>query len=908
LVRGSKIPETKFEAKRDFSVLGPRFTLNPQDIQEMFPPPGSLGEHSNVLPHIILKRSTLPWERQAQKNNTSVPWLALLLFEEPELPVADQKISTLGELKDARPEPEEKGEHDGDQVTVIDVNRDLLKQLIPTFDELKYLAHVRQTEDPNPKVPKQEVAVVIGNRLPTPGKMSIVHLVSLENRYSAAGQFDYKYVGSNDKIPLVSLKSWRFACVSAKQSFKGLLTHLNHQLLFHFPPKVTDGLITALKEGRIPYEVRSAFDQGARPLNPNVKTVSEHSEWRITDKGNRYYLVSNKNNVFNQAGKKLFDSLKLDANPAEHLPEIRQRFERENHKLDPAARLENHGQPDHWWIEDGHNHYFISQENNALYVYDLDPDRSSTLRLPPSANKQVEEYLKRGCVPLPHATRHGKQTVSWYHGPLIPGSNNPMTPGSKKTSADVELPIQSADELLRYDNQVGMLDVSYAAAWELGRLLTLQKTQVAVDLFNWKRTHVQELHVQEAHETDPLLTHLPHDKAKTNLAPPQTVREWFANLACLRGVPFSYLVPDERMLPLESIRFFRVDRPWIECLLDGAFSIGRVVSKDRERGGKHVKVDKNCKSLVQPEHHIVTGFLLRSDVVSGWPGLLVDGYDKDDTDTVKPLPPLCLPERLSKNVLLCLFDVEVRAVDIHQKPETLHFGFNRPEPGSDFLYKEKTGTKRIIIKDKRVVDIGKLAGAEYLASGHSAQFASDMIEGVERVQFAKRNGQLAKATVTITASAPVDEVAAPVLAQAQAATTHPTLKLGDRGEAVKQLQRLLGMTEVDGDFGAATKRAVENAQQAARMAADGIVGPNTWELLESRRRAHSHPTLRRGASGEAVRQLQRLLGVKEDGDFGAATDEAVRKAQKAAGAADDGIVGPHTWELLESHRRSNPGA
>jgi hypothetical protein len=30
-----------------------------------FPPDGSLGEHSNVLPHIILNRSTLPWERPA---------------------------------------------------------------------------------------------------------------------------------------------------------------------------------------------------------------------------------------------------------------------------------------------------------------------------------------------------------------------------------------------------------------------------------------------------------------------------------------------------------------------------------------------------------------------------------------------------------------------------------------------------------------------------------------------------------------------------------------------------------------------------------------------------------------------------------------------------------------------------
>ena len=54
----------------------------------MFPSPGSLGEHSNVLPHIILKRSTLPWERQADpgvNRGKDTPWLALLLFEEQEI-------------------------------------------------------------------------------------------------------------------------------------------------------------------------------------------------------------------------------------------------------------------------------------------------------------------------------------------------------------------------------------------------------------------------------------------------------------------------------------------------------------------------------------------------------------------------------------------------------------------------------------------------------------------------------------------------------------------------------------------------------------------------------------------------------------------------------------------------------
>lgn len=59
------------------------------------------------------------------------------------------------------------------------------------------------------------------------------------------------------------------------------------------------------------------------------------------------------------------------------------------------------------------------------------------------------------------------------------------------------------------------------------------------------------------------------------------------------------------------------------------------------------------------------------------------------------------------------------------------------------------------------------------------------------------------------------------------------------------------------------------------------------------------PVLRRGMMGEPVRILQRLLGVKDDGDFGGATDAAVRAAQRKHSLAVDGLVGPATWAALE---------
>ena len=58
----------------------------------------------------------------------------------------------------------------------------------------------------------------------------------------------------------------------------------------------------------------------------------------------------------------------------------------------------------------------------------------------------------------------------------------------------------------------------------------------------------------------------------------------------------------------------------------------------------------------------------------------------------------------------------------------------------------------------------------------------------------------------------------------------PLLRQGDRGDTVKELQTLLGIT-ADGDFGPKTKAAVIKFQKSKKLYADGIVGKNTWAAL-----------------------------------------------------------------------------
>lgn len=67
------------------------------------------------------------------------------------------------------------------------------------------------------------------------------------------------------------------------------------------------------------------------------------------------------------------------------------------------------------------------------------------------------------------------------------------------------------------------------------------------------------------------------------------------------------------------------------------------------------------------------------------------------------------------------------------------------------------------------------------------------------------------------------------------------------------------------------------------------------------------PTLKQGAKGWRVKQLQRLLNFEEhrawddiavDGTFGKRTTEEVKEFQKRAGLKPDGVVGPNTWAAL----------
>jgi hypothetical protein len=175
---------------------------------------------------------------------------------------------------------------------------------------------------------------------------------------------------------------------------------------------------------------------------------------------------------------------------------------------------------------------------------------------------------------------------------------------------------------------------------------------------------------------------------------PFDLRQWLARLRLLEGVPFAYLIADSALLPLESIRFFYIDRRWTDALVQGALSVGTVSSDDRTQLEQLYPVIRNevddAERTVRPvggegaksTSGTITGFLMRSKAVSGWPGMHVRAYDRELPEGDNAIIPesdtrrlrLLRLERLAPAVLLALFDGVPQIVHIEEPRRGIQFG------------------------------------------------------------------------------------------------------------------------------------------------------------------------------------------------------------------------------------------
>jgi len=692
----TRVNET-FQSEYGFAIQGERFSINSADIRLMFPPKNSQGEFLNNLPHIIFNKHTLPWIRTSaadkESGETLSTWLALLLFTQDD-PLPDTQDKTIKDLfaknldsnilSYPNVKPLEYGEKEGDACKIVDIPIKLFNAVAPEKNELNYLAHARRIKIEEDDVclnSRQDVSVVVGNRLPQKGANSTVHLVSLEGMADYLpdenGNGSSQITGEIEFVRLVSLASWNFFTNDITESFKGIVESLNADSAALSVPLPDDG-------------------------------------------------------------------------------------------------------------------------------GDIDPF--------------VINSFSMGYTAMDHHTRQGDSTISWYKGPFLPYA----------VAQSIDFPKDSADGLLNYDPAVGMFDVSYGAAWTLGRQLALQNKQFSVMLYNVRKRRKQEIlssRMKEAimdrlnsnvtcelktgalyesplklavnflAEKLPSLTNASqsqldgaggvNDKKERlkslwrapkgdfkcyaaglnnsgslvadqdDIDPPLPLIDFLIKIKLLNGVPFNYLVPEESMLPVESIRIFHVDGDWVNSLLDGALSVGRFDNSDKA-------YDQVLKGAAQDgNQRPITGLLLRSSVVEGWPTLRVKAYvNRDDVKSRKKVPILRM-DIISSNILLVLFEGVVGYFEIHEPPEGIHFGVTMPDnpdaPDAVFTKELKyltttasydagekipdvsisvpfrPGSKNVLKISQFADDIkNKIPGTEIMTS---AEFALEMVEGMQSVSF-----------------------------------------------------------------------------------------------------------------------------------------------------------------------------
>ena len=203
------------------------------------------------------------------------------------------------------------------------------------------------------------------------------------------------------------------------------------------------------------------------------------------------------------------------------------------------------------------------------------------------------------------------------------------------------------------------------------------------------------------------LAQLPHEEGVEDgirpggVVPAEIVR-FLAQLRLLQGVPFTYLIADANLIPAESIRFFYLDRNATDALVEGALSVGTVNAADRaqlaelyqnvrdevDAAERLVRVkDSDAPALDAQGRPIgiggqISGFVLRSRLVSGWPGLHVRAYATDthndntspDLDTSPDRVRLLRMERLAPAVLLVLFDGVPALVHLEEPRSGIQFG------------------------------------------------------------------------------------------------------------------------------------------------------------------------------------------------------------------------------------------
>jgi hypothetical protein len=595
------------EQEVTFYVAGYNYMIPQNEVLTMYPPAEHMGNFAGTFPHIQFRRSTLPWEFNCESKGKRIPYIFLILLKEEELTSGKFEIleTNTNELNDSledvtEPKP----------LRILNALKDD-NEIFPSIDFVSQLAHVRVQQHAELKdlnLPK-ETSILISHRMLEPDTKYKAFVCYYSAEVKIKGKDKYQLNNSNEKNEYQSTKScvvlseWSFESISAE--LYQIDTHKlkNHPEYNTFKKDLTDSEISTLEKLKT-----KANAELAKLISINEVYLKERAErWM-----------------------KLPEPKSLD--DFERTEEIN--FKKENNYI--LEYLKYNG------------------KNLKGYLYEL--------KLQPFKteinvnNERVRKLVDIAKVPVEHHLKAGGKIVSWYQGPFTNWNYSFNLENLLKEKKWVDIP-DHQDYLNLFNDDTKMFDMTYAAAWQLGRLMIMNDNKVLQELKKWKN----ELELYNLLQEQNRFSHLP------NLATPvpdipDLLLNYVTELIRFRNFPVYYLLPHADLSTEESIKYFKIDNSWILALLYGIFSAGPKLSiNDFEEYILNNKSLHNIFNYNKPYY----GILLQSQTIKNWPHLVVELNKSNDFHYITGI---------NNTMRLYITDQKFSDIELYLKNENAHFG------------------------------------------------------------------------------------------------------------------------------------------------------------------------------------------------------------------------------------------
>jgi len=465
-------------------VTSPRFSLPPDQILSIFPPPNSDGAYEARLPQVVLRRRTLPWERAMDPNNRRIPWLALVVIAEGE-----GQLSGDTPVKDCvTPGVPLTGPNDVDTGVYLAVSRTVVDKVFPTAEDLQLLVHVREVDLNDTELAMGDddgfLAVVLANRLPQYDRQNCKPVRYMACLINLEGQLNVLPAPEADP-PLV------FNAVAFVQDVRIAAANVNlttdHYVMGQGiklqaevgsaggPQLVADAQADQGVAEQASGRGLAAPSHSGAPAQGSVKTQS----WSVTQASVNQVAVSA---APAEAGRLVRDAMVEGFRfPLEfYLAETTYRFPVLAHwtfTCTGAGSFET--------LMQGLDVGLLGTlpaDPLAAVKPDCAPPQKGDAPPPTKPPRPDPEVTETGHVGLPHLTRRGDPLRAWYRGPFTLHITE-----REKPQADERLVLAHISDQLRRIVPDGREDLALAAAFEIGRLLALSQPSVVAALMRWRR-------------------------------------------------------------------------------------------------------------------------------------------------------------------------------------------------------------------------------------------------------------------------------------------------------------------------------------------------------------------------------------------------------------------------------------